>query len=562
MSGTTGGPFLISTLPPSSNQRWLARAIVITLLVGFSVTVAFHDVQLRRYDAFVPIANTIICLNDVITAALLLVQFAMTRSRSLLALAAGFLFTSLMMIPHALSFPGAFAPAGLLGAGLQTTAWLYMSQHMVFLLCAIAYTALRDAPNAAPTGRPTIDSIIAVVSAVIAGVALTTVLVRGNALPLPAVMADATHTTAAYRKFGAALLLMELIASSFVFRRRSTTMIDLWLKVAMCSWVFETLFQVIVTTRFSLVFYVSRSMGVVSSSFVLLAFLCESMLLHRRLLLTLAAREQEREGHRSAIEIVVGTLAHQLRQPLTSIMLNGEAGTRLVGESPQTMEVAEILDEIRTSAHHADDAINAIRAMFSASGGDRSAVDVNALVHEAVDLMRLELEMHHVTVEIVVAPELPRIRGHQGQLLEVLLNGLKNGLEATANVADRNAELRVTTSRLGAHGVVITIEDSGAGLNARALGRAFDPFYTTKSHGMGLGLSICESIVSAHGGTVSLESRSPCGAVLRIELPGLAATHTHGARSDDSTDGRHGVSALGFVETTGTGDHAATRTVP
>ena len=134
MSGTTGGPFLISTLPPSSNQRWLARVIVITLLVGFSVTVAFHYVQLRRYDAFVPIANTIICLNDVITAALLLVQFAMTRSRALLALAAGFLFTSLMMIPHALSFPGAFAPAGLLGAGLQTTAWLYMSQHMVFLL--------------------------------------------------------------------------------------------------------------------------------------------------------------------------------------------------------------------------------------------------------------------------------------------------------------------------------------------------------------------------------------------------------------------------------------------
>jgi len=522
-TGWQAGPFLISTLPPGPRQRWIARALVIVLAAAFLGTVAYRDVQLQRYDAFVPIANTIICLNDVITAALLYAQFSVTRSRALLALASGFLFKSLTMIPHALTFPGAFAPSGLLGARVQTTAWLYMTQHLVFVLSAVAYTLLRErrTESSDDDGSAAISIGVAVggVSASIA--AVTWLFIVGTDL-LPPIMADSIHTTAVFHEFGTQLLLLEAVVSIVVFRRRATSMIDLWLKVAMCSWLIETFFQVIIRSRFSLVFYVSRSMGVVSSSFVLIVFLSESLMLHRRLVLAVLGREQEREGHRTAIEIVVGALAHELRQPLTAILLNEKACARLLSTSPQSPEdVSASLDDIRDSALRAGEIIDSVRTMFDAPGAQsRAAVDGNALVREAVELMRLDLEAHHVSVEFDLAPQALSIRAHRGQLLEVLLNGLKNAIESLATITGRRRDIGVRTLPLGANGIAITIEDSGAGVDIRVRRRVFEPFYTTKPQGMGLGLSICESIVSAHGGALTLEPGSPHGATLRIELPG------------------------------------------
>ena len=118
--------------------------------------------------------------------------------------------------------------------------------------------------------------------------------------------------------------------------------------------------------------------------------------------------------------------------------------------------------------------------------------------------MGLDFEAHRVTVHFDPAPELRPIIGHRGQLLEVLLNGLKNAVESLADVSDRKREVRLSTVPLDPHVVAISIEDSGAGLDARDRRRAFEPFYTTKPRGMGLGLSICQSIVSVHEGALSL----------------------------------------------------------
>ena len=521
-TGWQGGPFLISTLPPGAAQRLVGVGLAVLLFAAFVITVAYRHVQLRQYDAFVPIANTIICVNDVITAALLYAQFSVTRSRALLALASGFLFKALTMIPHALTFPGAFATSGLLGARIQTTAWMYMTQHLAFLLSAVGYTALREwHTESSGKDASTVVPIVAAIAAVGASVAGMTWLFTAGADLLPPIMADAVHTTAAFHQFGARMLLIEAVASVLVFRRRATSMIDLWLKVAMCSWLIETFFQVIVRSRFSLVFYMSRSMGVVSSSFVLVVFLSESLMLHRRLVLAVVGREHEREGHRTAIDIVVGTLAHELRQPLTAILLNEKAGASLLSAMPRVPEdIPAIFDDIRASAVRAGEIIDSVRTMFAATAISQGPVDANALVREAAELMRLELEAHHVSVEFDLAPHDRRICAHKGQLLEVLLNGAKNAIESLATITDRKREIRFRTVPLGSAGIAISIEDSGAGVDIRARRRVFEPFYTTKPQGMGLGLSICESIVSAHGGTLALEPRSPHGATLRIELPG------------------------------------------
>jgi C4-dicarboxylate-specific signal transduction histidine kinase len=157
--------------------------------------------------------------------------------------------------------------------------------------------------------------------------------------------------------------------------------------------------------------------------------------------------------------------------------------------------------------------------MFTASPRDHRQIEVNDLVRQAVELMHVDLEGHRVVVSLELTPELPPIQGHRGQLLEVLLNGLKNADDSLASVSDRRHEIHIRTVPLAPNGVSISIEDSGGGLDPRVRGRLFEPYQSTKPGGTGLGLSICRSIVWAHGGTLSLVPRAPHGAVFRVELP-------------------------------------------
>jgi signal transduction histidine kinase len=276
----------------------------------------------------------------------------------------------------------------------------------------------------------------------------------------------------------------------------------------------------VIESRFSLVFYAARTMSTVSSCFVLGAFFFESLILHRRLVATLVAREQEREGHRTSIDIVVGTMAHELRQPLASILLNEQAGTTMLVQKVGTAEeVVEVFADIRASVARANEIIDSVRTMFAASGGDRGTVDVNALVRDAIDLMRLDLEMHHINVPLELAPTPLVVVGHRGQLLEVLLNGLRNAMESLLEVSQGERQIRIESALLEPRSITVKVEDSGIGLDPSARTRAFEPFFSTKSRGMGLGLSVCQSIIANHGGTLALTPASTRGAVFRIELP-------------------------------------------
>jgi signal transduction histidine kinase len=523
-SASSADPYLISTRSPTARQRSLAVLLGLVLLAAYGVAFAYRDLLLPRQDAFVPIANTIIIINDIITAALLATQFSVTRHRALLVLASGFLFKALVLIPHALTFPGAFAPAGLLGANTQTTAWLYQAQHFVWMLAAIGYTMLRDQQTPAPAshGRAAWP-VAASFTAVAAAVLLLTFITTRTASLLPPIMSNATHTGSWFQHVGQPLMIILGCGAFLVFWRRPTSVIDLWLAVAVWSWLFESLMQAIVQSRFSFVFYLSRSMGVVSSTFVLIAFLSESLMLHRRLVLATVAREQEREGHRTAIDIIVASLAHELRQPLTAILSNEKAGSRLVAAPMVDRdEMAETFADIRGSVLRANEIIDSVRAMFTASPPEREQIDVNGLAKQAVELLRIELATHRVTVDLALAPELPLIQGHRGQLLEVLLNGLQNGLDSVAAAPGGPRQLIVRTARLQSDKVSINIEDTGGGIDPRVANRLFEPFHTTKAKGMGLGLSICQSIVTAHGGTLTLKRRAPHGAVFGVELPAAA----------------------------------------
>src|SRR5215468_5609121 len=144
---------LPSTLPPDRGQKRLALIVALLVPIPFIAILPFGQIQLPRVDSYIPVVDTIILINDSITATLLLAHFSITRSRSLLALAAGFLFTAFLIIPHALTLPGAFAPNGFLGARLQTPAWLNELWHLGLPTAVIAYALLKRADaNPMPRG--------------------------------------------------------------------------------------------------------------------------------------------------------------------------------------------------------------------------------------------------------------------------------------------------------------------------------------------------------------------------------------------------------------------------
>src|SRR6202165_5880520 len=144
-----GQHFILSSLAPSPAQRRLALAVLLALAAAFLITEGLlSTVQLGRIEAFVPAYATAMFVSDLITAVLLFAQFSILRSRALLAIASGYLFTALIIIPWMLTFPGVFTPTGLLGAGLQTTSWLYTLWHAGFPMFVIAYALLKDADPA------------------------------------------------------------------------------------------------------------------------------------------------------------------------------------------------------------------------------------------------------------------------------------------------------------------------------------------------------------------------------------------------------------------------------
>ena len=137
--------FIISSLPPTQAQKRLALGVVLVLLVAFFITAGpLSTIQLARIDAFIPIYATAMFVNDSVTAVLLFAQFSILHSSALLAISSGYLFTAFMLIPWMLTFPGVFAPSGLLDAGLQSTAWLYIVWHAGFPLFVIAYAVLKE----------------------------------------------------------------------------------------------------------------------------------------------------------------------------------------------------------------------------------------------------------------------------------------------------------------------------------------------------------------------------------------------------------------------------------
>ena len=214
-----------------------------------------------------------------------------------------------------------------------------------------------------------------------------------------------------------------------------------------------------------------------------------------------------------------GSLAHELNQPLTAILSNAQAAQRFLA-LPQIdrAELEEILGDIVDADRHAGEVIHSLRLLLKKGEVQRQPLDVNDVVREVLKLVRSDLLNHQVASEMVLAPDLPTVRGDRVQLQQVLLNLVMNACDAMVGSDRAGRLLCVSTQWIAGEGVRVSVRDHGPGIPADSLGRVFEPFFTTKPHGLGLGLAVCRSILSAHGGVLSAENHVAGGAVFHFTL--------------------------------------------
>jgi PAS domain S-box-containing protein len=249
--------------------------------------------------------------------------------------------------------------------------------------------------------------------------------------------------------------------------------------------------------------------------------------------------ESERRYHTAQIElahanrvVTIGQLstsiAHEVNQPMAAALINAAAGLRRLDETPPDLDrVRQALDRIVANAARAGDVISRMRALLKKTPLREEKVEINAAIIEVALLTRGEVAQNGITLQTNLAEDLPPIRGDRIQLQQVILNLVVNAVEALSSTSEGVRQLTISTDQAKPGELHVVVRDTGPGLDSSNLERVFDAFYTTKPGGLGIGLSICRSIIEAHRGQLWATANTPRGVAFQFTLP---------APSDSSKD--------------------------
>ena len=227
----------------------------------------------------------------------------------------------------------------------------------------------------------------------------------------------------------------------------------------------------------------------------------------------------------AAMGQLTASIAHEVNQPLTGVITYGDACLRwLDGEVPRIDQARNAVEQMIASARRASDVIARIRALSRKDALETAQLDINKAIDDVITLIREEINVHGVSLQLDLGASLPPVDGDRIQLQQVIMNLLMNGIQATSRVTGRPRELRIQTLEHGSDQIRVAVEDSGPGIEPENIDRVFKAFYTTKPDGIGMGLSICRSIVEAHGGRLWATANVPHGATFQFTLPVNADT--------------------------------------
>jgi C4-dicarboxylate-specific signal transduction histidine kinase len=237
--------------------------------------------------------------------------------------------------------------------------------------------------------------------------------------------------------------------------------------------------------------------------------------------LQIARTELARVVRITTIGELAASIAHEVNQPLAAVVANADACVAwLARENPDLLEARAAAERTTQGATRASEVIGRIRSLIHKTAPERAQVQMNEVIREVVALADRQAARSNVSIVTELAPDLPPVLGDRIQLQQVILNLMLNGIEAMSGVSDRLRRLLIRSQVLESLQVLVSIEDSGIGVKAEIMSRLFEPFFTTRSQGIGMGLPISRSIVEAHGGRLWAESTVNQGSVFQFSLPG------------------------------------------
>ena len=514
-------PLVIATMPATARQRAIAVGVLILLSVATAAIAPFASIRLPQVNAFIPVLQTVVSVADLVTATLLFAQFSIQPQRALLALASGYIFSGSFAFLQTLAFPGAYAPAGLIGDA-NTAAWLFVLWHATFPTAILVYALSKDVAGAAMLpGRSTMTSIVTTVVCVLAVIAGLTWIVTAKTEYLPSFY---TTDVRLQTRFGnqvnfALWLWVATVLAVLLFRRR--TILDLWLMVTLLAWMPNFLVAALSSSvRFSVGWYAARGFVLIASCMVLAGLLIETTFLYSRLASAIILQRRERANRLLSVDAVTAAIAHELRTPLGAITLNASTAlSQLRSNPPELEEMDDILSDIEVEGHRAGAIISTMRELTKRTTDRRALTHVEDIARLVLRLLQYDLLINKVSVATEFQGHLPEVHLDSIQLQQVLVNLIKNAIDAMGSVSPEARRLRLKTGLDGHSTVLLSVQDSGPGIPVEDRERIFDPFFTTKSGGTGLGLAICFTVVANHGGKLRLVKSDSEGSVFEIALP-------------------------------------------
>ncbi len=523
--------------PPGRSEKITSSCMIVATIVAFAVMAPAARMPLQKISAFIPAYEAALCITDLLTAILLFGQFARSGLKALLVLACAYLFNVLIIVPHALSFPGVFGPNGVIGGGAQTTAWLYCFWHGGFALLVLVYAVLANRDGRSKRVRNTTAGIaVSGALTAAAAVGLTVLATAGHDLLTP-IMNGTDYSMLVSKGVSPAICAVSVAALVMLWQRRNTSALDLWLFVVMAAWLCDVALSAIVgSSRYDLGWYGGRSFGLLAASFLLVVLLLELNTLYggladalelaeKRNLELANSREQLAHAQRlDAMGQLTGGVAHDFNNLLMIVTSALDAILRSPGNQQKVEKFSRAALEACSRGQRL---IQQLLTFARRQTTKPVTLDPNSTLAALENLLQ-----RAIGARVQIVSELPSrtdpVLTDKVQFESAMLNLIVNARDAmsdggcitirTENVAIESAE---PGGAVPGRYVKVSVQDNGTGMSEEVKARAFDPFFTTKEvgGGSGLGLSQVYGFAKSLGGHVEIESEVGRGTTVSLLLP-------------------------------------------
>jgi signal transduction histidine kinase/ActR/RegA family two-component response regulator len=536
-----GSEVLRAQLRADSGHRMLATGIVLMAVIGFIAVVPFVRTHLTAVPAFIPAYESALALSELLTAVLLFLQHHRTGVPRLRILAAGYLFSFMMIIPHELTYPGVFTATGLLGATDQSTAWLYIFWHAGFPLFVLGYVFNSRERTEGQAPQMQLRDYLLTFGAVLALCTALTWLCTGGVTSLPVIMRGGDYSLLVSTGVSPVVLVLYFLALLAVWRESRGTTLDVWMLTAMAVGILDiALSSVLGSARFDLGWYVGRCFGWIGGTVILMLLLWENNQIYALLAASIdvAARKlTEANESRTALARaqrldamgqLTGGVAHDFNNVLQVISLNLHILKMKYGELDGVQQgLARALDSVQKGARLSTSLLSFARKQPLRP----EATDIGRVLKEMDDVLRPTLG-GEFEIETVISgglwPALIDPALLENALLNLALNArdaMEGGGRLTIEASNASLSEQYAIEQggdvLAGQYIVIAVSDTGSGISPDVLDRMFEPFFTTKAvdKGTGLGLSMVYGFVKQSSGHIKVYTELEHGTTVKLYLP-------------------------------------------